>query len=86
MNNEALGLNEESEDARRPNRDEVLAVIKDILTTLEKSSIVPQGVTDKIRQFWTRYKTAAEEYDAEFLQRYREDMDTSMMSFVAREP
>lgn len=57
----------------------MLAVVKDILTTLEKSSIVPQGVPDKIVRFWTRYREEAAEYDTEFLHKYREDMDTSMI-------
>ncbi|TCD68773.1 hypothetical protein EIP91_009786 [Steccherinum ochraceum] len=66
-------------DAAKMSRDEVLAVVKDILATLEKSSIVPQGVPDKILRFWTRYKEEATEYDTEFLHKYREDMDTSMI-------
>ncbi|TCD68770.1 hypothetical protein EIP91_009783 [Steccherinum ochraceum] len=66
-------------DSAKLSRDEVLAVVKDILATLEKSSIVPQGVPDKILRFWTRYKEEATEYDTEFLHKYREDMDTSMI-------
>ncbi|TCD68664.1 hypothetical protein EIP91_010186 [Steccherinum ochraceum] len=79
MSSDAPETNPVPSGDRKLTRDEVLVVVKDILATLEKSTIVPQGVTDKVLRFWTRYKTAADEFDAEFLQKYREDMDTSMI-------
>ncbi|TCD60139.1 hypothetical protein EIP91_010678 [Steccherinum ochraceum] len=63
-----------------PNQpDVVYPVVQEILTILRQSKLVPKGAADKWGRFWTLYKEAADEYDQEFLERYRTDMNTSMV-------
>ncbi|TCD63278.1 hypothetical protein EIP91_005768 [Steccherinum ochraceum] len=63
----------------RPAVDHDQSVLKEILTTLQKSTIVPHDAVDKWVRFWNIYKREADEYDAEFLIKYKEDMNTSMI-------
>ncbi|KAH8091826.1 hypothetical protein BXZ70DRAFT_471563 [Cristinia sonorae] len=58
---------------------DVPSVLQEILTTLRKSSIVPRGEETKWVRFWNRYNQEADEYDREFLERYKEDMSTTMI-------
>lgn len=47
--------------------------------TLRRSSIVPRDGETKWVRFWHKYQTEADEYDREFLERYKEDMSTTMI-------
>ncbi|KAJ7106737.1 hypothetical protein C8R44DRAFT_886001 [Mycena epipterygia] len=51
-------------------------------TSLRKAieATSPKGVaTDKKTEFWTAYKTMAEEYDKEFKEKYGTDLDTALI-------
>ncbi|TCD63595.1 hypothetical protein EIP91_005203 [Steccherinum ochraceum] len=63
----------------RLQRDEVLSVVKEILSILQSSNLVNPNTADRVMRFWTQYKLAADEYDTEFLEKYRDDMDGSMI-------
>ncbi|KAH8081335.1 hypothetical protein BXZ70DRAFT_901246 [Cristinia sonorae] len=58
---------------------EARSVLQEILVTLRKSSIVSRGDETKWVRFWNRYNQEADEYDREFLERYKEDMNTTMI-------
>lgn len=65
---------------------DVFAVVQEILTTLRSSKIVPKSAAGKWGRFWTVYKQEADEYDLEFLRKYREEMNACMVfvSFLRR--
>ncbi|KAH8106844.1 hypothetical protein BXZ70DRAFT_253047 [Cristinia sonorae] len=50
------------------------ALVQRILDTLQKSDII-----DPRLRFWSAYRGAAERYDDEFLRKYNNDMDSSMI-------
>ncbi|TCD70575.1 hypothetical protein EIP91_002605 [Steccherinum ochraceum] len=54
-------------------------LLREILTTLQKSNIVSRDTVGKWDRFWTTYKKEANEYDAEFVDRYWQDMESSMV-------
>ncbi|KAH8103113.1 hypothetical protein BXZ70DRAFT_772982 [Cristinia sonorae] len=58
---------------------ETRSVLQEILVTLRQSNIVPRGDETKWVRFWNKYNQEADEYDREFLQRYKEDMNTTMI-------
>ncbi|KAJ7181534.1 hypothetical protein C8R43DRAFT_1170481, partial [Mycena crocata] len=59
-------------------------------TTLERLNIVIESLTpkpqtdDKKTVFWTAYKALADEFDKEFLRKYGNDLDTSLIFVCAR--
>ncbi|KAH8099500.1 hypothetical protein BXZ70DRAFT_894650 [Cristinia sonorae] len=58
---------------------DVSSVLQEILVTLRRSNIVPRGDETKWVRFWNKYNQEADEYDREFLERYKEDMSTTMI-------
>ncbi|KAH8085450.1 hypothetical protein BXZ70DRAFT_561242 [Cristinia sonorae] len=56
-----------------------ISVLQEILVTLRKSNIVPREGETKWVRFWHKYNMEADEYDREFLERYRSDMNTTMI-------
>ncbi|TCD61472.1 hypothetical protein EIP91_008389 [Steccherinum ochraceum] len=58
---------------------ESIKLMQELLATLKRSTIVPQDIVDVWARFWNIYKKEADEYDLEFLSRYREDMNTCMI-------
>ena len=54
-------------------------VVRKILDMLQRSTIANREISDPRQRFWTIYRTAAEEFDNEFLKKYDGDMDTSMI-------
>ncbi|KAH8085449.1 hypothetical protein BXZ70DRAFT_561331 [Cristinia sonorae] len=62
---------EEEQDAR--------SVLQEILRTLRRSSIVPRDDETKWVRFWNKYTQEADAYDREFLERYRGDMNNTMV-------
>ncbi|EGN94789.1 hypothetical protein SERLA73DRAFT_162860 [Serpula lacrymans var. lacrymans S7.3] len=50
-------------------------ILLEILETLQQSTIVNRGGKDVRSRFWTTYRTEAAEYDGEFLDKYKSDMD-----------
>ncbi|TCD61521.1 hypothetical protein EIP91_008292 [Steccherinum ochraceum] len=58
---------------------ESIKLMQELLATLKRSTIVPQDIVDVWSRFWSIYKKEADEYDLEFLTRYREDMNTCMI-------
>ena len=57
--------------------DDVHEVLVNILTTLEKSTIVPREAPDKKTRFWNVYKPHSEEYDREMYEKYNGSMNNS---------
>ncbi|KAH8085448.1 hypothetical protein BXZ70DRAFT_561577 [Cristinia sonorae] len=55
------------------------SVLQDILVTLRRSNIVPRDGETRWVRFWHKYQTEADDYDREFLARYKEDMSTTMI-------
>ncbi|KAH8085947.1 hypothetical protein BXZ70DRAFT_554556 [Cristinia sonorae] len=47
--------------------------------TLRSSTIIPRDGETKSVRFWNRYKLEADEYDAEFLKRFRDDLNGTMI-------
>ena len=58
---------------------DVYDVMQKILDILQRSTIAHREIADPRQRFWTIYRTAAEEFDNEFLKKYDGDMDTSMI-------
>ncbi|KAH8100425.1 hypothetical protein BXZ70DRAFT_1024450, partial [Cristinia sonorae] len=56
-----------------------LSVLQDILVTLRKSNIIPRDGETKWVRFWNKYTQEADDYDREFLERYKNDMNTTMI-------
>ena len=54
-------------------------VVRKILDMLQRSTIVNREISDPRQRFWMIYRTAAEEFDNEFLKKYDGDMNTSMI-------
>ncbi|KAH7921772.1 hypothetical protein BV22DRAFT_1095901 [Leucogyrophana mollusca] len=50
-------------------------LLQQILQTLKESSIAQQSGNDPKSRFWATYKREAEDYDSEFLEKYKDDMD-----------
>ncbi|TCD61475.1 hypothetical protein EIP91_008392 [Steccherinum ochraceum] len=62
-----------------PRPPESIQLMQELLAILKRSTIVPQDIVDGWGRFWNTYKKEADEYDLEFLSRYREDMNTCMI-------
>ncbi|KAH7922644.1 hypothetical protein BV22DRAFT_1172953 [Leucogyrophana mollusca] len=52
-----------------------LELLKKIYQTLKDSTIAQESGTDGTSRFWAMYKRHAEEYDSEFFEKYKDDMD-----------
>ena len=57
----------------------ILDYVVEIHGILQKSNIWAPELADHWARFWNLYKKEADEWDHEFLTRYREDMNTSMI-------
>ncbi|KAH7921627.1 hypothetical protein BV22DRAFT_1019005, partial [Leucogyrophana mollusca] len=49
--------------------------LKESTQTLKASTIAQETGTDTRSRFWATYKRHAEDYDSEFLEKYKDDMD-----------
>ncbi|KAH8099646.1 hypothetical protein BXZ70DRAFT_1027260 [Cristinia sonorae] len=58
---------------------DIYSVLQDILVTLRKSTIIPREGETKWVRFWSKYQQEADEYDKEFLERYKSDMNNTMI-------
>ncbi|KAH7923688.1 hypothetical protein BV22DRAFT_566534 [Leucogyrophana mollusca] len=54
---------------------ESVELLKKIHQTLKDSTIAQESGTDDMSRFWATYKRHAEEYDSEFFDKYKDDMD-----------
>ncbi|KAH7911660.1 hypothetical protein BJ138DRAFT_893318, partial [Hygrophoropsis aurantiaca] len=54
---------------------ETKQLLKDILQTLKSSTIAQETGTDSRSRLWATYRREAKEFDDEFLEKYRDDMD-----------
>ncbi|KAH7918738.1 hypothetical protein BV22DRAFT_1024071, partial [Leucogyrophana mollusca] len=52
-----------------------LELLNKIYQTLKDSTIAQESSTDGTSRFWAMYKRHAEEYDSEFFEKYKDDMD-----------
>ncbi|KAH7918280.1 hypothetical protein BV22DRAFT_1024830, partial [Leucogyrophana mollusca] len=50
-------------------------LLKQIHQTLKDSTIAQESGSDDKSRFWAAYKRQAEEYDSEFFDKYKDDMD-----------
>ncbi|KAH7923072.1 hypothetical protein BV22DRAFT_1016048, partial [Leucogyrophana mollusca] len=50
-------------------------LLQQILQTLKESSIAQQSGNNPKSRFWATYKREAEDYDSDFLEKYKDDMD-----------
>ncbi|KAH7919051.1 hypothetical protein BV22DRAFT_1075737 [Leucogyrophana mollusca] len=57
-------------------------LLEQILQTLKGSSIAQQSGNDPKSRFWATYKREAEDYDSEFLEKYKDDMDIVLIFIV----
>ena len=49
-----------------------------ILDVLRKSTIANLDIVDPVQKFWKHYKTTADEFDNELLDKYGKDLDSAM--------
>ena len=54
-------------------------MLQKLFDVLQNSTIANRESTDPKQRFWKRYRAVAEAFDNEFLARYRDDMDVSMI-------
>ena len=54
-------------------------VAQKILETLQRSTIATRELSTSRQRFWAVYRSTAEEFDGEFLRRYRDDLDNSII-------
>ena len=57
----------------------IFDILQQLLDLLQKSTIAHREIADPRQRFWKRYRAVAEAFDNEFLARYRDDMDVSMI-------
>ena len=57
----------------------IFDILQKLFDLLQNSTIANRESTDPKQRFWKRYRAVAEAFDNEFLKRYREDMDVSMI-------
>ena len=64
----------------------IFDMLQRLFDLLQKSTIAHREIPDPKQRSWKTYRTVAEAFDNEFLARYRDDMDVSMIfvSDVAR--
>ncbi|KAH7923290.1 hypothetical protein BV22DRAFT_1015736, partial [Leucogyrophana mollusca] len=54
---------------------QILRTLEKSTRTLKESAIAQESGTDNQSRFWAKYKRQAEDYDSEFLEKYKDDMD-----------
>lgn len=57
----------------------VFDMLQKLFDLLQNSTIANRNSTDSKQRFWKRYRAVAEAFNNEFLRRYRDDMDISMI-------
>ena len=57
----------------------IFNMLQKLFDLLQNSTIANRESADPKQQFWKRYRAVAEAFDNEFLKRYRDDMDVSMI-------
>ncbi|KAH7919665.1 hypothetical protein BV22DRAFT_1040681 [Leucogyrophana mollusca] len=66
-----LGTLEESNETLKESNK----TLKESTQTLKASTIAQETSTDTRSRFWATYKRQADDYDSEFLEKYKDDMD-----------
>lgn len=57
----------------------IFDILQRLFDLLQNSTIANLEIADPRQRFWKRYRAVAEAFDNEFLVRYRDDMDVSMI-------
>lgn len=65
---------------------QLLVVVQQVHFLLQYSAVVPHNVSDARTRFWNRYNPEVEEFDKDFLEQYKGDLDTSMLFVSIRTP
>lgn len=72
---QSISSEEHRRQSETPKYDETQELLRQILETLQDSSIAEKGEKDVRSRFWATYDKVSKEHDGEFLERNNSDMD-----------